>query len=63
MKVTGDNITDAQIRELTDTCTPSVICMALYGPTQRALDGAGKARRDARARCAEIINARLAVKP
>ena len=59
---TADNITDEQIRSLYDVLRDThknrmMLHIALYGPSQREAN-AGHTQAKARARCAEIINAR-----
>lgn len=63
MKLTADTITDEQIRELLQS-TPlfgnrehEVVALAALFPDARS-PGARRAVRAARARCAEILNAR-----
>ncbi len=60
-KITGDNITDEQIRELhwrgaIDFYTRDM-AINWYGPPT-ARETTARWRNDARARCAEILNAR-----
>ena len=62
--LTGDTITDAQIRGLANVLRDTrsnnrLIAIALHGPTQRELD-AGHTRKKARVRCADLLNARKA---
>lgn len=60
MKITADTITDAQIRELRRTQSPVTgncawLCMIALGEDD---ESTAPERADARARCAEILNAR-----
>jgi hypothetical protein len=60
--LTGETITDEQIRGLADVLRDTrannrLIAIALHGPTQREVN-AGYTRKKARARCADILNAR-----
>lgn len=56
--ITADTITDEQIRELLDTTPSASLAHAFAGHALRD----GPYRREARAKCADILNAREAAK-